>query len=98
MIEIKDLTKSFDGVEVLSNISMTLEKGKIYGLVGRNGSGKTMLMKHILGFVSPTSGTITIDGKVLGKDIDAPDNIGKSRISSRLLRLSQFEDACVNSP
>ena len=76
MIEIKDLTKSFDGVEVLSHISMTLEKGKIYGLVGRNGSGKTMLMKHILGFVSPTSGTITIDGKVLGKDIDAPDNIG----------------------
>ena len=76
MIEIKDLTKSFDGVEVLSHISMTLEKGKIYGLVGRNGSGKTMLMKHILGFVSPTSGSITIDGKVLGKDIDAPDNIG----------------------
>ena len=76
MIEIKDLTKSFDGVEVLSHISMTLESGKIYGLVGRNGSGKTMLMKHILGFVSPTSGTITIDGKVLGKDIDAPDNIG----------------------
>ena len=76
MIEIKDLTKSFDGVEVLSHISMTLEKGKIYGLVGRNGSGKTMLMKHILGFVSPTSGSITIDGKILGKDIDAPDNIG----------------------
>ena len=76
MIEIKDLTKSFDGVEVLSHISMTLESGKIYGLVGRNGSGKTMLIKHILGFVSPTSGTITIDGKVLGKDIDAPDNIG----------------------
>lgn len=67
MIEIKDLTKSFDGVEVLSHISMTLEKGKIYGFVGRNGSGKTMLMKHILGFVSPTSGSITIDGKVLGK-------------------------------
>ena len=49
MIEIRDLTKSFDGVEVLSHISMTLESGKIYGLVGRNGSGKTMLMKHILG-------------------------------------------------
>jgi ABC-2 type transport system ATP-binding protein len=64
MIEIKDLTKSFDGVEVLSHISMTLESGKIYGLVGRNGSGKTMLMKHILGFVSPTSGTITIDGNL----------------------------------
>ena len=111
MIKIKDLTKSFDGVEVLSHISMTLESGKIYGLVGRNGSGKTMLMKHILGFVSPTSGSITIDGKVLGKDIDAPDNIGaiienpglsKSEKEGELykfevLRLSQFEDACINS-
>ena len=80
---------------------MTLEKGKIYGLVGRNGSGKTMLMKHILGFVSPTSGSITIDGKILGKDIDAPDNIGaiieNPGFLARLLRLSQFEDACVNS-
>ena len=44
MIEIKDLTKSFDGVEVLSHISMTLEKGKIYGLVGRNGSGKLIVV------------------------------------------------------
>ena len=84
MIEIKDLTKSFDGVEVLSHISMTLEKGKIYGLVGRNGSGKTMLMKHILGFVSPTSGSIIIDGKILGKDIDAPD------ISEPLLKIQDF--------
>ena len=84
MIEIKDLTKSFDGVEVLSHISMTLEKGKIYGLVGRNGSGKTMLMKHILGFVSPTSGSITIDGKILGKDIDAPE------ILEPLLKIQDF--------
>ena len=89
MIEIKDLTKSFDGVEVLSHISMTLEKGKIYGLVGRNGSGKTMLMKHILGFVSPTSGSITIDGKILGKDIDAPDNNG-SNIIWRINFLSKY--------
>ena len=66
MIEIKHQTKSFDGVEVLTQISMTLEKGKIYGLVGRNGSGKTMLMKHILGFFSRRSGSITIVGKLLG--------------------------------
>lgn len=50
MIEIKDLTKSFDGVEVLSHISMTLEKGKIYGLVGRNGSGKTIADEAYFGF------------------------------------------------
>ena len=55
---------------------MTLVSGKIYGLVGRNGSGKTMLMKMILGFVSPSSGSIKIEGKVLGKDISMPDRIG----------------------
>ena len=61
---------------VLSDISLTFEAGKIYGLVGRNGSGKTMLLKHILGFVTADSGTIRIDGKLLGKDMDMPDNIG----------------------
>lgn len=50
-IEIKNLTKRYGEAEVLSNINMKLESGKIYGLVGRNGSGKTMLMKHILGLV-----------------------------------------------
>ena len=48
-IEIKNLTKRYGEAEVLSNINMKLESGKIYGLVGRNGSGKTMLMKHIPG-------------------------------------------------
>ena len=76
MIDITDVGLTIRGREILHEINVQFECGKIYGLVGRNGSGKTMLMKHILGFVSPTSGTITIDGKVLGKDIDAPDNIG----------------------
>ena len=76
MIEIRNLTKSFGKAVVLSDISLDFETGKIYGLVGRNGSGKTMLLKHILGFVTPDSGTIRIDGKLLGKDMDIPDNIG----------------------
>jgi len=76
MIEISNLTKKFGEAEVLHDISMTLEPGKIYGLVGRNGSGKTMLLKHILGFVKPTSGKIVIDGKEVGKDIDMPQNVG----------------------
>ena len=76
VITIKNLYKRFAEHEVLSAVNLEFESGQIYGLVGRNGSGKTMLMKHILGFVSPTSGSITIDGKILGKDIDAPDNIG----------------------
>ena len=66
MLEIENLTKTFGTQTVISDISMTLVSGKIYGLVGRNGSGKTMLMKMILGFVSPSSGSIKIEGKVLG--------------------------------
>ena len=76
MIEIKHLTKKFGDVSVIEDLSMVFEKGKIYGLVGRNGSGKTMLMKHILGFVHATSGSIIVDGKEIGKDIDLPQNIG----------------------
>ena len=76
MLEIENLTKTFGTQTVISDISMTLVSGKIYGLVGRNGSGKTMLMKMILGFVSPSSGSIKIEGKVLGKDISMPDRIG----------------------
>ena len=60
MLEIENLTKTFGTQTVISDISMTLVSGKIYGLVGRNGSGKTMLMKMILGFVSPSSGSIKI--------------------------------------
>jgi len=76
MIEIKHLTKKFGDVSVIEDLSMVFEKGKIYGLVGRNGSGKTMLMKHILGFVHATAGSIVVDGKEIGKDIDLPQNIG----------------------
>ena len=76
MLEIENLTKTFGTQTVLSDISMTLASGQIYGLVGRNGSGKTMLMKMILGFVSPSFGSIKIDGKVIGKDISMPDRIG----------------------
>lgn len=76
MIQIENLSKKFGETEVLHDISMTLEPGRIYGLVGRNGSGKTMLLKHILGFVKATSGKILIDGKEIGKDIDMPQNVG----------------------
>ena len=76
MLEIENLTKTFGTQTVISDISMTLVSGKIYGLVGRNGSGKTVLMKMILGFIKPTSGTIKVNGKQVGKEIDIPDDIG----------------------
>ena len=69
-LKLKNLTKTFGTQTVISDISMTLVSGKIYGLVGRNGSGKTMLMKCICGFVHPTGGQIQADGKVIGKDVD----------------------------
>ncbi len=76
MIEIRNLSKTMGGSVILDGISMKLENGKIYGLAGRNGSGKTMLMRHILGFVHATSGSIVIDGKKIGKDAGIPDGVG----------------------
>lgn len=76
MIQVKNLSKSYGNIKVLDNISITFESGKIYGLVGRNGSGKTMLLKSILGFVIPDEGYVEIDGKRIGRDIEVPDHIG----------------------
>lgn len=61
---------------ILKDISISFEKGKIHGLIGRNGSGKTMLMKCICGFVKATRGQVIVDNKIIGKDCDFPDNIG----------------------
>ncbi|MCH5265727.1 MAG: ATP-binding cassette domain-containing protein [Lachnospiraceae bacterium] len=61
---------------VLNDITVAFEKGKIHGIIGRNGSGKTMLFKCICGFVLPSEGKISVNGKRIGKDIDIPDNIG----------------------
>lgn len=74
MIELIEVSKKFKEKEVLHKISLKLEEGNIYGLVGRNGSGKTMLMKCICGFVQPTTGDILFDGKKLGAEMDfAPE-------------------------
>ncbi len=61
---------------ILNDINITFERRKIHGLIGRNGSGKTMLMKCICGFVKPTSGEILVDEKRIGKDCDFPENAG----------------------
>lgn len=76
VIVIDHLTKVYGNQTVLDDVNLVLESGSIYGLVGRNGSGKTMLLKHICGFVRPTSGFISIDGKIIGKDVDIPENMG----------------------
>lgn len=76
MIEVKNLFLTIKKDPILVDINVSFEQGKIHGLIGRNGSGKTMLMKCICGFVRPTSGTIIVDGKRIGKDCDFPENTG----------------------
>ena len=76
MIKIDNLSLTLTKTEILKNINLTFEKGKIHGLIGRNGSGKTMLMKCICGFVKPTSGEIKVNGEIVGKDCDFPKNMG----------------------
>lgn len=76
IIEITNLCKSFKETKVLNDITIKIKKGNIIGIIGRNGSGKTVLFKCICGLVSPTKGTVKISNKILGKDMDIPDNIG----------------------
>ena len=75
-IEIHGLTKRMKGNEVLKGIDLQLEGGKIYGVQGKNGCGKTMLMRSIAGLILPTEGEIVINGKKLHRDISVPESIG----------------------
>lgn len=74
MIEVKNVNVTIGKNEILQDISAVFETGKIHGLIGRNGSGKTVLMKCICGFMKPTSGEVFVGGKQIGKEVDfAPD-------------------------
>lgn len=76
MIKISSYTKIIKGTTVLKDINLTFENGRIYGLRGRNGSGKTMLMRAICGLIIPTEGHIEIDGKILGSELSFPPSVG----------------------
>ena len=74
MIEVKNVNVTIGKNEILQDISAAFETGKIHGLIGRNGSGKTVLMKCICGFMKPTNGEVFVGGKQIGKEVDfAPD-------------------------
>lgn len=75
-IFVENVTKAFGSQEVLKTVCVKFEMGKIYGIVGRNGSGKTVLLKCICGLLYPSTGTVTVGGKVVGKDVDYPENVG----------------------
>lgn len=71
-IEIKNVTKDFKKINILHDLNVEFESGKIYGLIGRNGSGKSVFLKMICGFYEPTSGEILFDGKNIIKDKSFP--------------------------
>ena len=76
IIDINNIDLTIGKTNILKNITVSFDEGKIHGLIGRNGSGKTMLTKCICGFIKPTGGEITVDGKRVGKDVDFPKNMG----------------------
>lgn len=75
-VRIENVTKKIKGVTILDNVCCEFEGGKIYGITGANGSGKTMLLRLIAGLIKADSGCVYIDDKILKKDIDHPENIG----------------------
>ena len=76
MITVENVSLTLNKYEILKNISINIRKGEAVGLVGGNGSGKTMLMKCICGFNTSFTGNINVDGKGIGKGLTFPDNMG----------------------
>lgn len=76
IIQVEHVNKKFGKQEVLKDICVSFASGGIYGIIGRNGSGKSVLFKCICGFVPVTDGKITVNGKVIGKDAAVPEKTG----------------------
>ena len=75
-IEVRHVTKKFKEYRALDDVSLSFEAGKIHGIIGRNGSGKTVLFKCICGFLKLDAGEILVDGKRVGKEIETPSRVG----------------------
>ena len=76
LIQVEHLSKSFGSETVVKDVNRVFEAGMIHGIVGNNGSGKTVLMKCICGFMIPSAGRVLVDGKEIGKDVDFPADTG----------------------
>lgn len=76
IVKVENVTKYFKQEKVLNDVNMNLETGHIYGIVGKNGAGKTVLFKIIAGFIKPSLGKVTVAGKIIGVDRDFPDSLG----------------------
>lgn len=92
-INIENLTKELDENIVLDNINITFEEGKVYGIVGRNGSGKSLLFKTICGFLTPTSGNVFInDIDIYEKDVFPPSTRALIEKPNFINSLSGFQN------
>jgi len=76
VIRVEGVYKRFGTDTVLKDVSRSFERGRIHGIVGNNGSGKTVLMKCICGFLIPDGGSITVNGERVGVDVDFPRDMG----------------------
>lgn len=76
IISVENVSLTIGPAHILRDVSIQFEEGLIHGIVGRNGSGKTMLMKCICGFIRPTTGRIFVDGRQVGRDVDFPPDLG----------------------
>ena len=76
VIRVQHVSKEFGRQKVLDDVSLEFYGGKIYGIIGRNGSGKTVLLKCICGLLQVSEGTIIVQDKVVGQEVDFPENIG----------------------
>ena len=75
-VSVQNVSKDFGQERVLKSVSRDFEAGRIHGIVGNNGSGKTVLMKCICGFLLPTEGKVIVNGKHVGRDVDFPPDLG----------------------
>lgn len=75
-VDVLNVTQSFHGRKVLDNVTVSFCEGKIHGVIGNNGSGKTVLFKTICGFLTPQKGEVYVRGQRVGKDFDFPPDIG----------------------
>lgn len=96
IIQLEDVKKSFKGNLLFENVNIEIEKGKTVGFKGRNGSGKSVLLKIIAGLYTPDKGNVYIRGERLGDQIDYPDNVGILVDSPGFIEiLSGFDNLCL---
>lgn len=96
IIQIESLNLTLNKQTILKDINLSFEEGCIYGIVGKNGSGKSMLFKCICGLVRPTSGRILVNKKEIGKEIDFPENTGMLIETPGLMpHYSAYKNLCI---